>query len=147
MELRSGSKSYRSTWKVYEALYFLKPRFMALFSAHGGENDHSNSDESPINPINKTHENITVDVDLYEDSNNHNQQESDSAVTLSDEEEPPSKKRIGSPNLASEDSNEGSALFFKSLLPFMSQMNNIQKLRVRNTIQDVIRHELEDLIN
>lgn len=45
--------------------------------------------------------------------------------------------------LDNENHNDGSLEFFRSLLPFMQRLSSIQKLRVRNTIQNVILHELE----
>lgn len=171
MELRLGSK-FRSTWKLYESLYYMKPHFKSLLSAHGNEGDYSNSsvgdcDESQTafdienDPVNEDYshaENITVDVDPdYQYTSEDNdvdvedltqENDNDSAVILSERGEPPIKRiklsRVESIDITSENSNDGSELFFQSLLPFMGQMSNIQKLRVRNTIQNVILHELEE---
>ncbi|KAL5283402.1 hypothetical protein ACFFRR_005970 [Megaselia abdita] len=83
-------------------------------------------------------------VDITEDDN-------DSAVILSEIGKQPVKKirlssRIDSTESRtqfSEDSNDNFH-FFKSLLPFMNKLNDVQKLRVRNTMQNVILHELEN---
>lgn len=87
-------------------------------------------------------------VDITEDDN-------DSAVVLSEHVNPPVKKirlsRIDSmeSSLISENPSavDDSLHFFKSLLPFMTKLNDIQKLRVRSTIQDVILNELEGAKN
>lgn len=83
-------------------------------------------------------------VEITEDDN-------DSAVVLSEHGKPSVKKirlsRIGSieSSSVSENSrcNDDNLHFFKSLLPFMTKLDDLQKLRVRSTIQNVILHELE----
>lgn len=171
MELREGPK-FRSTWDLYKPLHYIKPHFKGLLSTNGEAADYSSAgDESEITlenyPVIDEYtdaEDITVDIDVcpeiddyYDDDEDDREvdvvditreDDNDSAVILSERGKPPVKKiklsHASSSDLTSEDSNDGSEIFFKSLLPFMRQMTDIQKLRVRNTIQNVILHELEE---
>lgn len=190
MELKQGSSKYNSQWRLYKPLYFMKPHFKALLTAHGEADNSSIGDGSesafeienePLIEDCTYVEDLTVDIDVYTDAGNYEsddgrveedndidiedltqEDDDDSGVVLSEEGKPPVKRiklsdvspqvkkiklsEFSPPEMTSEDSNEaeGSELFFKSLLPFMREMTNIQKLRIRNTIQNVILHELEE---
>lgn len=193
MELKQGSSKYNPHWRIYKPMYFMKPHFKALLTAHGEADNSSIGDGSesafeienePVIEDCTYVEDLTVYMDLYPDTTNDEyddgrveeendidiedltqEDDDDSGVVLSEEGKPavkriklsevtvsPPAKRmklleVSPPEMTSdEDSSEaeGSELFFKSLLPFMREMTNIQKLRVRNTIQNVILHELEE---
>lgn len=82
-------------------------------------------------------------VDITQDDN-------DSAVVISENGKHPVKKirlsriePVEPESVVSGSCDDSNINFFKSLLPYMSKLSDIQKLRVRSTIQNVILQELK----
>lgn len=169
IEMKKGP-SFKSSWDLYEPLSFIKTQFKSHLVAQG-EFDISclnynyqdvSIENNPIVVFEDEPEDITVDIDVnteFDDDETETQEiyssssdsdlDNDSAIILTEAEQPEIKKiklsNVYSLNNTNEDSNDvASEQFFKSLVPFMMQMTDIQKLRVRNTIQNVILHELQN---
>lgn len=164
MEMKEGSK-FESSWELYEPMTFIKSQFKTLLVANGevdnSVNYHNNDVFIEDNPVvdedgeiedidvNPNYEDIDDDSEEIGTTTEESDVDSDSAIILTEIEPPPAKNiklshgytltNIGNTGNASSDH-----FFFKSLIPFMMQMTNAQKLRVRNTIQNVILHELQN---
>lgn len=155
--MKTGS-TFESSWELYEPMSFIKPQFKSLLVSHGEIDNYVHYHENEVVDEVDEVEDITVDIDVNPENDDDSEDnytttedsdvDSDSAIILT-EMKPTQVKKIKISDgytLTNYESPEDAATdhFFKSLMPFMLQMTNIQKLRVRNTIQNVILHELQN---
>lgn len=165
--MKEGS-TFESSWELYEPMSFIKSQFKTLLVANGevDNSDYYDNDvfieDNPVVDEDCKIEEIIVDIDVkndYEDIDDSDSEEigtiedsdvdSDSAIILTEMDAPPAKNIKLShgytlDNYENKEDASSDHLFIKSLIPFMMQMTNTQKLRVRNTIQNVILHELQN---